>query len=99
LNPLFLYRLLAANRISPRRASVLAYINSLLLRTLPAIDYDQENGHIDPTASGEDETEEDSSETNGEDLGTTTAPNDASPNAKHGWDASIPEPDLTRKPS
>jgi hypothetical protein len=94
-----IYRLLAANRISPRRASVLAYINSLLLRTLPAIDYDQENGHTDPTASGEDETEEDSSETNVEDLGTTTAPNDASPNAKHGWDASIPEPDLTRKPS
>jgi len=45
-----IYRLLAANRISPRRASVLAYINSLLLRTLPAIDYDQENGHTDPTA-------------------------------------------------
>ncbi len=40
-----IYRLLAANRISPRRASVLAYINSLLLRTLPAIDADFENGH------------------------------------------------------
>jgi len=33
-----LYELLAANRISARRAAVLAYINSLLLRTLPAID-------------------------------------------------------------
>src|SRR6266446_4856006 len=30
-----LYELLAQNRISPRRASVLAYINSLLLRTCP----------------------------------------------------------------
>ena len=33
-----LYQLLAQNRISPRRAAVLAYINSLLLRTLPQID-------------------------------------------------------------
>ena len=37
-----LYDLLAEGSISPRRASVLAYISSLLLRTLPAIDYDQE---------------------------------------------------------
>jgi len=35
-----LYSLLAQGRISPRRASVLAYISSLLLRTLPAIDND-----------------------------------------------------------
>ena len=35
-----LYALLAQDRISPRRASVLAYISSLLLRTLPAIDND-----------------------------------------------------------
>jgi len=39
-----LYKLLAANRISARRAAVLAYINSLLLRTLPAIDSDNESG-------------------------------------------------------
>lgn len=38
-----LYTLLAEGRISPRRASVLAYISSLLLRTLPAIDYDNEH--------------------------------------------------------
>jgi hypothetical protein len=37
-----LYGLLASGQISPRRASVLAYISSLLLRTLPAIDYDHE---------------------------------------------------------
>jgi hypothetical protein len=94
-----IYRLLAANRISPRRASVLAYINSLLLRTLPAIDYDEENGHTFPTASTEDETVKDSSETNAENVRTTTAPTSASTNAKHGWDDSIPEPDLARKPS
>jgi hypothetical protein len=35
-----LYTLLAQGRISPRRASALAYISSLLLRTLPAIDAD-----------------------------------------------------------
>jgi hypothetical protein len=39
-----LYGLLAENRISPRRAAVLAYISSLLLRTLPAIDADQAAG-------------------------------------------------------
>ena len=35
-----LYVLLASDVISPRRAAVLAYISSLLLRTLPAIDTD-----------------------------------------------------------
>ncbi len=35
-----LYTLLGQGRISPRRASVLAYISNLLLRTLPAIDTD-----------------------------------------------------------
>jgi len=35
-----LYTLCAQGRISPRRASTLAYISSLLLRTLPAIDAD-----------------------------------------------------------
>jgi hypothetical protein len=38
-----LYNLLAEGRISPRRASMLAYISSLLLRTLPAIDYDNQH--------------------------------------------------------
>ena len=38
-----LYTLLAEGRISPRRASVLAYISSLLLRTIPAINEDNEN--------------------------------------------------------
>jgi hypothetical protein len=35
-----LYALCAQGRIAPRRASTLAYISSLLLRTLPAIDND-----------------------------------------------------------
>jgi hypothetical protein len=48
-----LYVLLANNYISPRRASVLAYISSLLLRTLPAIDADRAAGIIDPTAPKE----------------------------------------------
>jgi hypothetical protein len=44
-----LYKLLANNYISPRRAAVLAYINSLQLRTLPAIDADNDAGIADPT--------------------------------------------------
>jgi len=42
-----LYGLLAEGHISPRRASVLAYISSLLLRTLPAIDYDNDHCTFD----------------------------------------------------
>jgi hypothetical protein len=42
-----LYGLLANNYISPRRASVLAYISSLLLRTLPQIDADHAGGITD----------------------------------------------------
>src|SRR5580692_10689733 len=45
-----LYILLANNYISPRRAAVLAFINSLQLRTLPAIDADNAAGITDPTA-------------------------------------------------
>jgi hypothetical protein len=41
-----LFTLLAADRISPRRAAVLAYIGSLLLRSLPAIE--KENAPADP---------------------------------------------------
>src|SRR5260370_9702797 len=35
-----LYKLLAQGRIPPRQASVLAYIGSLVLRSLKAVDYD-----------------------------------------------------------
>jgi len=48
-----LYKLLAEGSISPRRASVLAYISSFLLRTLPAIDYDNRHfGYDDDDAEG-----------------------------------------------
>ena len=46
-----LYDLLAQNRISTRRAAVLAYISSMLLRTLPAIDSDRKANILDPTAN------------------------------------------------
>jgi hypothetical protein len=52
-----LYDLLAEGQISPRRASVLAYISSLLLRTLPAIDYDNER-FPEPQADQPDSPEE-----------------------------------------
>jgi hypothetical protein len=45
-----LYDLLARARISARRAATLAYISSLLLRTLPAIDNDIANGIRDAAA-------------------------------------------------
>ena len=45
-----IFRLLAANCVSARRASVLAFICSQLLRTLPAIDADNAAGIKGPTA-------------------------------------------------
>jgi hypothetical protein len=53
-----LYGLLANNYISPRRASVLAYISSLLLRTLPQIDADNQAGIKDPFAPEEPDTQQ-----------------------------------------
>jgi hypothetical protein len=47
-----LYHLLASGKISPRRAGTLAYISSLLLHSLGAIDTDQH-----PTAGAEDPAE------------------------------------------
>jgi hypothetical protein len=95
-----IYRLLAANRISARRAAVLAFINSLLLRTLPAIAYDHATGHKDPTAEEEDEPEaQDEPETDAEEIHAPTAPptNSLTP-AAHRWDP-INDPDPTKKPS
>jgi hypothetical protein len=78
-----LYNLLAEGRISPRRASVLAYISSLLLRTLPAIDND-------PYSNADDEDDEasdlegsaeslDASADEGRDTAPASAPAPASP--------------------
>jgi len=96
-----LYILLANNYISPRRAAVLAYISSLQLRTLPAIDADLEAGIADPAEPQENASDGDSSaETLYEEVSTTAAPaSNASAEAAPGWDASIPEPDPTKKPS
>jgi hypothetical protein len=41
-----LYKLLADNKIAPRRAAVLAYISNLLLRTIPVI-YQETHGDDD----------------------------------------------------
>jgi hypothetical protein len=94
-----LYKLLAANYISPRRAAVLAYINSLQLRTLSAIDADNEAGITDPTALNKDEAVSASSQRNDEESSTTAdPPSNPCTNAAQVWDASN-EPDAARKPS
>lgn len=43
-----LYKLLAQGRISPRQASVLAYIGSLVLRSLKDVDYDLDRFDDEP---------------------------------------------------
>jgi hypothetical protein len=48
-----LYKLLAQGRISPRQASVLAYIGSLVLRSLKAVDYDLDRFTDEEDTSGE----------------------------------------------
>jgi hypothetical protein len=95
-----LYQLLAQNRISPRRAAVLSYISSLLLRTLPQIDADRAAGIIDPTKpipvnvlapdkNANTKVDDEDSATN--------------PHPGHGpvdsWDQSIAQPDPRKKPS
>src|SRR5580704_7817223 len=101
-----LYILLANNYISPRRAAVLAFINSLQLRTLPAIDADQAAGIIDPTApidnhetaaeNDEIETEEDETDTEDEieiePASSTTDTEDASASANANANASPTQP-------
>ncbi len=102
-----IYELLAADRISTRRAAVLAYINSLILRTLPAIDADLSAGITDPTLPEEpaiNESPADSATTqptvslHESERGPEVTPAPITPATQH-WDASIPEPDPTRKPS
>src|SRR5712692_9136717 len=86
-----LYELLAQNRISTRRAAVLAYISSLLLRTLPQIDADNAAGIKYPpknlNAAGVIDPAK---------ALNVSAP-DADPNKT--WDTSIPDPDPNKKPS
>ena len=76
-----LYTLCAQGRISPRRASTLAYISSLLLRTLPAIDNDlyPKAGHPGSSPSGEPILQDDLDATDdaseSEDPGKSQKPN------------------------
>ena len=104
-----LYKLLAAGYISPRRASVLAFINSLQLRTLPAIDADREAGITDPTAEPELEptpaaldgapAADATSTCAGGESSPSESPAPAADQTPPAWDPSIPEPDPTKKPS
>ena len=86
-----LYQLLAQNRISPRRASVLAYINSLLLRTLPQIDAENDAGI---TYIPENLNVANSDPGPGPDSDA-----DPNPGSTNAWDLAILEPDPKKKPS
>ncbi len=70
-----LYKLLAQGRISPRQGAVLAYIGSLVLRSLKAIDYDLDRFTPDD-ADPEEESEDISVETDNE---KDDAPNNVPP--------------------
>ena len=95
-----LYELLAQNRISPRRAAVLSYISSLLLRTLPQIDADRDAGIIDPTKpeAADTDSDSDSDSETGPDL-DSDSDSDPVPDSVNAWVPSIPEPDPKKKPS
>ena len=86
-----LYQLLAQNRITPRRAAVLAYISSLLLRTPPAITSDNAAGITYPTEPVP---------INVSDAETQTKTKmEVHSDSTNAWDPSIPEPDPKKKPS
>src|SRR5712664_3947927 len=55
-----LYKLLAQGRISPRQGAVLAYIGSLVLRSLKAIDYDLDRFAPKPLPDPEEDSDEES---------------------------------------
>jgi hypothetical protein len=92
-----LYKLLAMNRISPRRAAVLSYISSLLLRTLPQIDADNAAGikFKSPTLDVPSPAAANPAPPNS----AGSAVLDMNPSAANGWDHSNPELDPNRKPS
>jgi hypothetical protein len=104
-----LYQLLAQNRISPRRAAVLAHISSLLLRTLPAITADNAAGITYPTESVPIDvlvpdkdlgSDEDPDLDPGSDTETQTKTKmEAHSDSTNAWDPSIPELDPRKKPS
>jgi hypothetical protein len=104
-----LYQLLAENRISPRRASVLAYINSLQLRTLPQIDADNAAGITDPTivvdasvptAIPVPDLQSSSAPDSALSSNLASSPDSAPvPEPTPVWDPANPEPDPKKKPS
>lgn len=55
-----LYKLLAQGRISPRQGAVLAYIGSLVLRSLKAIDYDLDRFAPKPLPDPDEDPDEES---------------------------------------
>ena len=60
-----MYKLLAQGRIAPRQAAVLAYIGSLVLRSLKAVDYDLDRfdeESEDISAESDDEPDEEMDE-------------------------------------
>lgn len=104
-----LYQLLAQNRISPRRAAVLSYISSLILRTLPQIDADNAAGIKFPPknrSAAELATAPFPQAAPDPDLGSPCA-EDSAPNTNSqadsattdAWDPANPEPDPQKKPS
>ena len=106
-----LYELLAQNRISPRRAAVLSYISSLLLRTLPAIAADNAAGitypaepvPIDVLVPDKDlGPDEDPEPDPAPEPSVASSPTPHKPRVSDSadtWDPAIPEPDPSKKPS
>jgi hypothetical protein len=108
-----LYQLLAQNRISPRRAAVLSYISSLLLRTLPAIAADNAAGITYPTepvpidvlvpdkdlGSDEDPNLDSGSDSHTDTQTQTKTEKEAHKDSTNAWNPSFPDPDPTKKPS
>jgi hypothetical protein len=105
-----LYALLAQNLISPRRAAVLAYVSSLMLRSLPQIDADNAAGVTlvppsakpvllpdpAPSKSAAHDVEPASPSKPGSASNANSPANLGSSNT---WDPSLPEPDPHKKPS
>ena len=108
-----LYALLAQNLISPRRAAVLAYVSSLMLRSLPQIDADNAAGVKDPSklldkplpvpvpdpVRSEAAAPDLNPGSSSESASASIANSPTNPGSSNTWDSSNPEPDPNKKPS
>ena len=105
-----LYALLAQNFISPRRAAVLAYVSSLMLRTLPQIDADNAAGVtvaappdkplLVPDQAPNNPPAPDVQPASPSKPGSASTSNSPTNlGSSNAWDPSIPEPDPNKKPS